>query len=364
MTLLPYCYTIVNILFSFNINIFIGCVELQPKTPFAYLEVYVRLDLSDVPLEISRPPEITIDQEGSEQDPIGWMKYTYKIAARNREVSCFFIFSYVFFFCHKNLIKFFFCSFFVLFLFFFFFFFSTNKQVPFKEVEVLFIHGKSNQEQDVHVTYGQKHEHQWYCAVKDGAIISAHKRKFCKQCPMDGGGRVEDLRERDIRCCLPNAGDICTNELTTDSYHCNGSPKPPTDCGDFDLGTRGEDIKDERDVGEDWDNVSDSNLSISVIGFIVVFITILHQSGSLWNFLNEFLRSTFCNKARRDVGRNNGIQGNHFGRRHQDIPGGENERRNFQRRDRNIVDDGRRVPVANNRRANPANDENQLFTNW
>ena len=129
LTLLPYCYTIVNILFSFNINIFIGCVELQPKTPFAYLEVYVRLDLSDVPLEISRPPEITIDQEGSEQDPIGWMKYTYKIAARNREVSCFFIFSYVFFFCHKNLIKFFFCffcSFFVLFLFFFCSFFSFS----------------------------------------------------------------------------------------------------------------------------------------------------------------------------------------------------------------------------------------------
>ena len=176
-------------------KLLLGCVELQPRTPFAFLEVFVRSDVAETPLEYSGPPEVTIERtEHSISDPAGWTKFTYKIAVRNREVG-------------------------------------------FKETDIQFVHAQSGQSQERCVSYGQKHEHQWYCAVQDSSKsgsspeVTRYKRNYCQQCPSTMGKRsdgAEDTRVRLLRCCVPNSGDVCEVEEVTKSYFCKGSPKPPT----------------------------------------------------------------------------------------------------------------------------------------
>ena len=280
-------------------KVLLGCIELQQKTPFAYLEVYVRSDVASTPLEISRPPEITIDKEEEAVDPLGWTKFTYKIAARNREV-------------------------------------------PFKEVSLIFTHRESNQDQDVCVTYRQKHEHQWYCAVRDSTTApdgstTPYRRQYCYQCPSIGSGSTTnnmqgDTRQRVIKCCVPNTGKECTNEQVTDSYHCNGSPKPPTDCGDFNLGAKGEDVRDAR---AEWDDVSDTSLSRYVITMIGVLVGVVYFGGKLWQIANETLRKTVCCREVRRNPRGERMQ-RAFGAVHQDVPGGQFDAAHHQRRARGV----------------------------
>jgi len=99
-------------------NVLLGCVELQPRTPFAYVDVYVRSDKVDIPLDYTTTTnEIMVERvESIPEDPPGWTRVTYKISARNREVA-------------------------------------------FKEMSIEFAHVASRQNNDVCVTYGQVSEY-------------------------------------------------------------------------------------------------------------------------------------------------------------------------------------------------------------
>ena len=304
-------------------KLLLGCVELQPRTPFAFLEVFVRTDVADIPLEYSGPPEVTIERMAHTHDVImGWTKFTYKIAARNREV-------------------------------------------PFKESEVRFTHPQSGQSQEECVAYGQKHEHQWYCAVKshgaDSSTSSTSKstadtteytRNYCQQCPSTAGhtagqysdGRGEDTRERLLRCCVPNSGELCESAEVTESFNCKGSPKPPTDCGDFNLGASGTSTRGKRgkdNQPQDWEDVPDSQLSTYIMAIVCVIVAGIWKSGSLWRCVNDTLRAWCCAQQRRDP-RQNGVT---FGGLNPVVPGGRRDGSIHQRNPTQIRSHNRaRVP--------------------
>lgn len=278
-------------------KVLLGCVELQPKTPFAFMEVYVRNDAAESPLEINELSEVTFERIGRTQDPIGWTKFTYKIAARDRGI-------------------------------------------PFKATEIRFVHTASGQSHEACVAYGQKHEHQWYCAAGNGQNVpnTKFKTEYCSQCPSDKYGVM--YKERIIRCCVPLTGKTCVEEAMTKSYNCRGSLKPPVNCDEItNVGATGESTR----TSEKWEDVPDGQLSSWVLGILCVVITVIMKSNKIWTCVNDSIRAWCCSQLRRDPRR-----GDIFGGYRANVPGGQREQREYQRNQNNINADGRpnafRVP--------------------
>jgi hypothetical protein len=311
-------------------KLLLGCVELQPRTPFAFLEVFVRSDVAETPLEYSGPPEVTIERtEHSISDPAGWTKFTYKIAVRNREVG-------------------------------------------FKETDIQFVHAQSGQSQENCVSYGQKHEHQWYCAVQDSSKsgsspeVTRYKRNYCQQCPSTMGKRsdgAEDTRVRLLRCCVPNSGDVCEVEEVTKSYFCKGSPKPPTDCGDFNLGAKGTRSPGGDAGSEQWDDVDDSQLSTYMLAVVCVVAAVVWKSGALWRCITDTLRQWCCKTQPRDP---RGVYHvRQFGGPNPVVPGGNRERVIHQRNATGINAHNRvHTPRVQSARVQSAHGDSDDLFNW
>ena len=60
-------------------KVLLGCVELQPRTPFAYVDVYVRSDKSEIPLDYTTTTtEIIVERtEQANEDPPGWTRVRF-----------------------------------------------------------------------------------------------------------------------------------------------------------------------------------------------------------------------------------------------------------------------------------------------
>lgn len=98
---------------------------------------------------------------------------------------------------------------------------------------------------DICVSYGQRHEHRWYCAVTDASspMPGVFRRSACGQCPQlpaDTPSNTIDTRYREMRCCAPDAGIECVapNEVTS-TYRCNAADRPDKDCAIFNRAADG-----------------------------------------------------------------------------------------------------------------------------
>ena len=174
---------------------------------------------------------------------------------------------------------------------------------------------------------------------------------------------AEDTRVRLLRCCVPNSGDVCEVEEVTKSYFCKGSPKPPTDCGDFNLGAKGTRSPGGDAGSEQWDDVDDSQLSTYMLAVVCVVAAVVWKSGALWRCITDTLRQWCCKTQPRDP---RGVYHvRQFGGPNPVVPGGNRERVIHQRNATGINAHNRvHTPRVQSARVQSAHGDSDDLFNW
>ena len=175
---------------------------------------------------------------------------------------------------------------------------------------------RTGESRDICVSYGQRHENRWYCAVTEPGAPSpaVFTRRACGICPpltsgarqngrMPRGGKHKDVRYREIRCCIPRAGVECTKDEITNSYRCSSSDRPAKFCADYNRAAgsdRSENpgwAEEERGRANFLDNI--------LYSIVIAFVVALFFMDTIYRCVADACR-TFCRSSNYRNPRDNG----------------------------------------------------------
>ena len=258
----------------------VGCVELQASRSEAYIDVFRREFSSmrktndeDKGPKVDRHDDVSVVLVQSERQQGGWVRYRYLVSARMNSR-------------------------------------SGHGPLPFEQRVVTFSDPTIGLRKDICVSYGQYHQHRWYCAITDeiSPMPTVFRRSACGQCPpqpVDVSSDNIDTRYREIRCCSPDAGIECVApDEVSSTYRCNAADRPDKDCSVFNRAANG--FNNHASRRRNYEDMSDDEIVENSMPMLILLALLgLGAASYLFgdNFLEtvkDVLRAFFCPSNHRD----------------------------------------------------------------
>lgn len=245
-----------------------GCIELQrDHHKSAILDLYIRSNFHAAPEVANFNSELDLKSLGQRILDSGWTRFSYLVSVSAELLN------------------------------------GDDHVDPFLEKVVEFSDRTTQMKKQVCVSYNQRHEHQWYCALSAEGLdkkevdptVLVFTRRMCGRCPpRPATARAlhgeSDTRHRVARCCKPRAGIHCTVDETADHPgRCNAMERPANRCGMENHAAGGRSRK--KDI---FDDMTDSELSAKIlVPALILLATVFCCQRNAYDIVGTALRR-FC----------------------------------------------------------------------